>query len=146
MIIRTANKMSALITPLEYIYISTDSFEDKWESKTMKILQKCFKELPIKHFLNLVFTHKKSLRYIQTNKELRNACIDRINDCLIQLYTFYLSDAPSEIVEMFNSPEYISRVTYQVEVLRYILSTFKTHEYINELRELIHYKSKINVM
>jgi hypothetical protein len=138
--------MSSLITPIEYIYISEDSFDNKWIDKTSKILEKCFKELPIRHFLNFVFNHKKSLKFIQNNKELREVCIDRIDNCLSQLYVLFLKEAPEDIIEIFNHPSYVHHITSQVEVLRYILSTHKTHSFINDFRELIHYKSIINAI
>lgn len=134
------------VSIIEFDYICNDTFDDNWLENTKKVLIKSFAKLHIHKFLKLVFSNLKTQLYIKQDKELSKICLERCNLGIENLYGYYLQNAPQRIIDLVNTPSYTTNLQAQVDVFKYILTTFKKHDYIQIFKDLIHYRSLLDLM
>jgi hypothetical protein len=133
-------------TYVEFDYLTNDIYDDKWIENTKKILLKCIKKMPFYKFLKLVFSNSKTQMYIRLDRELVTVSLEICTNVLNRLYSYCLTDAPQDILDIVEKPSYTTDLKDQVQILKYVLSTIKSPSLANEIKNLVHYHYILSLM
>jgi hypothetical protein len=144
MISQSQNKSSISIDEINYL--SNNIFDKSWMENTKSILLKLFPSTHIYQFLKLVFKYPKTKKYISNDIELINICIERSSNAIEELMIIYLQDAPPYIHQTILKSSYNEDIEAQTIVCKYILNIHKDNEYLEEFKNLIQYRSLLDIM